>query len=44
MCYRTLELNPGSVNRDEKVLFLLFKPINVTVLKEPISFLVNPSI
>lgn len=44
MHHCALELSPGSVNKDGRVLFLLFKPINVIVLKEPISFFVKPSI
>lgn len=44
MCPCALELSPGSVNKDGRVLLLRFKPINVIVSKEPVSFLVNPSI
>lgn len=44
MCHCVLELSPGSVNKDGRVLFLPFKPINAIVLKKPISFPVNPSI
>lgn len=44
MYYCAFEFSLGFVNKDGRVLFLLFKLINVIVLKELIFFFVKLSI
>lgn len=44
MCRCVPEPSPGSSNEQERVLFLLFKQIDVIILKAPTSFLEHPSI